>query len=121
MDKRRIDKRRLDVVVALLLGVANAALLTSCILVVPDTRSHRHVRIELPVPAKNPTVSYMDVDLAELSCDQLAVVQSAIPTTRGASDGNPREWQRRRRVREIEAEMDFRCSPLPEFPVAPLT
>lgn len=102
------------------LAIGMAILLTSCILIVPDTRGKRHVRVELPTPTKNPTVSYMTVDLEELSCEQLRVALNALPKpgrSWGASD--PREWQIRRRVREVENAIAARCSPILELPARP--
>jgi len=99
------------------LAIGMVMLLTSCILIVPDTRSKRPLRVELPMPAKNPTVSYMTVDLDELSCDQLRVALDALPKpgrSWGASD--PRVWQIRRRVREVENAITTRCSPVQEHP-----
>lgn len=110
---------------AILTGLATGMvmLLTSCILIVPDTRSKQPLRVELPMPAKNPTVSYMTVDLEDLSCDQLRVALNALPTGRRSwrARGNhmqssPGEWQMRRRVREIENAIAARCSPVVEIP-----
>ena len=59
----------------------------------------------------------MTVDLDELSCDQLRVALDALPKpgrSWGASD--PRVWQIRRRVREVENAITTRCSPVPEHP-----
>ena len=113
---------------AILMGLATgvAILLTSCILIVPDTGSNRHVRLELPMPAKNPTVSYMTVDLDDLSCDQLRVALDALPNpgrswvARGSDiQSSPRQWQIRRRVRDVENEIAARCSPILELPERP--
>ena len=105
------------------LAIGMVMLLTSCILIVPDTRSNRHVRVELPMPAKNPTVSYMTVDLEDLSCDQLRVALDALPkpgsswVARGNDiQSSPRQWQIRRRAREIENAIAARCSPILELP-----
>ena len=81
------------------------------------------MRLELPVPAKNPTVSYMTVDLEDLSCDGLRVALDVLPKpgrSWGAARGtdiqsSPREWQFRRRVREIENAIAAR-SPVLELP-----
>ncbi len=103
-------------------GVAAAMLLTSCILIVADTQGNRPVRLELPTPANNPTVSYMTVDLDELSCEQLRVALDALPKSARARmpsgaratymQSSPREWQIRRRVREIENAIAARCAPV---------
>ena len=107
-------------------GVAVAMLLTSCILIVADTQGNRPVRLELPTPANNPTVSYMTVDLDELSCDHLRVVLDALPEPRRARrpwgaratymQSSPRAWQSRRRVREVENAIAARCAPVEELP-----
>ena len=98
------------------LAIGMAILLTSCILIVPDTRSKRHVRVELPTPAKNPTVSYMTVDLEDLSCDQLRVVLNALPKRGRSWINSSRDWVARRRVHEVENAIAARCSPVPEHP-----
>ena len=124
MNLRLMFQRRIRVVpLRLATGVVAAMLLTSCILIVPDTQGNRPVRLELPTPAKNPTVSYMTVDLDELSCDGLRIALHALPTP-GRSWGaratsiqsSPWDWQVRRRVREIENEIAARCSPVLELP-----
>lgn len=97
-----------------------AILLTSCILIVPDTGSKRHIRFELPTPTKTPTVSYMTVDLDDLSCDQLRVALDALPKPgRSWGSSDPREWQIRRRLREVESAIATRCSPILELPARP--
>ena len=127
MDLRLMSQRRIRVVpLRLAAGVAVAMLLTSCILIVPDTQGNRPVRLELPTPAKNPTVSYLTVDLDELSCDQLRVVVDALPKPRRARrpwgaratymQSSPRAWQIRRRVREVENAIAARCAPVEELP-----
>ena len=105
------------------LAIGMALLLTSCILIVPDARTKQPVRVELPMPAKNPTVSYMTVDLDDLTCDQLRVARDIIPNSRRSwrvrgndIQSSSRDWQVRRRAREIETAIAARCSPVLELP-----
>ena len=105
------------------LVIGMAMLLTSCILIVPDTRTKQRLRVELPMPANNPTVSYMTIDIEDLSCEQLRVAHDALATSRRSwrvrgedIQSSPREWQVRRRVREMENAIAARCSPVPELP-----
>ena len=101
------------------LAIGMAILLTSCILIVPDTRSKRHVRLELPTPAKNPTVSYMTVELEDLSCEQLRVVLNALPKRGRSWINSSRDWVARRRVHEVKTAIAARCSPILELPERP--
>ncbi|MCY4014859.1 MAG: hypothetical protein OXG82_19350 [Gammaproteobacteria bacterium] len=66
----------------------------------------------------------MTVDLDDLSCDELKVALDVLPKpgrSWGAARGtdiqsSPREWQIRRRLREIENAIAARCSPVLELP-----
>ena len=110
-----MDRRRGHAVLTgLALGMVTV--LTSCILIVPDTRTKQPVRVELPTPVKNPTVSYMTVDLEDLSCDQLRVALDAFPKRTRAWSSFPGDWHVRRRVDEIETAITARCSPVLELP-----
>lgn len=122
-----MDKRQLGAIAfGLAVGISNAMLLTSCITVAPDPQSHRLLDIKLPTPAKNPTVSYMTVELDDLTCDQLTVALDAIPKPgsrlwgRAGTDilSSQRAWEVRRRVQAIEGELAARCGEPSELRVA---